>query len=84
MLNSSKSLYSRGTTFFSKRHLFPLLTMKISIGGYFPTSISNNPELVINHRRRLQDETLFMPKYELRNYNYDRTRDLNNKYNVND
>jgi len=38
--------------------------------------------LVINHRRRLQDETLFMPKYELRNYNYDRTRDLNNKFNV--
>ena len=60
VLNSSKSLYSRG--------------------GYFPTSVSNNPELSINHRRRERDRDLFNPKYELNNYHYDRTKTLNDFY----
>lgn len=52
------------------------------IGGYFPTSVSNNPELVINHRSRVRDMDLFAPKYELNNYNSDRTNELNQFYKV--
>ncbi len=62
VLNSSKSLYSRG--------------------GYFPTSVSNNPELAINQRRRERDRDLFNPRSELNNYHYDRTKNLNDFYRV--
>lgn len=60
VLNSSKSLYSRG--------------------GYFPSSFSNNPELAANYRKKTRDTKLFDAKYELNNYNYTRTKELDTFY----
>ena len=51
-----------------------------SRGGYFPSSYSNNPELAVHHRRLQRDQNLFTPKYELANYNFDRTRDIGTFY----
>jgi hypothetical protein len=49
-------------------------------GGYFPTTYTNNPEQVIGHRKESRDRYLFKPKYELNNYNYDRTNELRSFY----
>jgi hypothetical protein len=49
-------------------------------GGYFPSSYSNNPDSVIANRSLSRDRFLFTPKYELNNYNYDRTQELNKYY----
>lgn len=49
-------------------------------GGYFPSSYSNNPDSVIVHRSLARDRFLFTPKYELSNYNFDRTQELNKFY----
>lgn len=49
-------------------------------GGYFPTTYSNNPEIVINNRKLSRDRFLYNPKYELNNYNYDRTTELKKHY----
>ena len=49
-------------------------------GGYFPSTYSNNPEIVINNRKQSRDRFLFNPKYELNNYNYDRTLELRKQY----
>jgi len=49
-------------------------------GGYFPQSYNHNPELVLRHRRITRDQNLFTPKYELKNYHHDRTRELSNSY----
>ena len=62
VLNSSKSLYSRG--------------------GYFPSSFSNNPELAANYRKKTRDTKLFEAQYELNNYNYTRTKELDTFYKV--
>lgn len=60
VLNSSKSLYSRG--------------------GYFPTTYTNNPDLVINNRKLSRDRYLFNPKYQLNNTDFDRTTEINRFY----
>ena len=84
VLNSSKSLYSRGKfIILCDKNLLLFYNFPIYIqGGYFPTSLSNNPELVVKHRSRVRDMDLFAPKYELNNYNYDRTKELNDFYKV--
>jgi hypothetical protein len=51
-------------------------------GGYFPSSYSNNPESVINHRKISRDRYLFNPKYQLNNTDFDRTQQINRFYQV--
>ena len=51
-------------------------------GGYFPTTYSNNPEVVISNRKISRDRFLFNPKYELNNYNYNRSTELKKNYQV--
>jgi hypothetical protein len=51
-------------------------------GGYFPSSYSNNPESVINHRKISRDRYLFNPKYQLNNTDFDRTQEINRFYQV--
>jgi len=45
-------------------------------GGYFPTSYSHDPDLVIGNRTRTQDRWLTAPRYSLTHVDHDRKEEL--------
>lgn len=45
-------------------------------GGYFPTTYTHNPDMVIGNRTRTRDRWLTAPRYSLSHVDHDRKEDL--------